>query len=80
MYSILQLFLEKRTGLTVDLLYQLVFYPLKVVGHALGVTYIIYFVFATTAAKVCGSRMAISDNILRLSSMLAFLRAETSLL
>jgi len=39
-----------------------------------------YFVFAITAANVCGSRIAISDNILRLRVMFAFFNAATSLL
>src|SRR5689334_4343330 len=39
-----------------------------------------YFVFATTAAKACGLRTAISASILRLSSIFAFLSADTSLL
>src|ERR1700752_401937 len=39
-----------------------------------------YFVFATTAANACGSRIAMSDSILRLRSIFAFFNAATSLL
>ncbi len=39
----------------------------------------IYLVFATTAANVCGSRTAMSASILRLSSMFAFLSAGNQL-
>jgi len=39
-----------------------------------------YFAFAITAENACGSRIAMSDNILRLSSMFAFFSAATNLL
>ena len=61
--------------------YQYYFTPLNIVGATGPVAPTKnYFVFAMTAANACGSRIARSDNILRLSSMFAFFSAATSLL